>query len=406
MPYRTSRSSRESIVRRVAVLGLCLAGVGTAEAAAPGPAEVVRHILSAEGGQVATSVVELEGGDLILAGYEYDAVDGDWDALALRVSADGKQAWRRASDREGNDYAWVVRSLGPDRFVIVGTRPTDDGDAAGYMQCIDGSGKEIWMRTYGGAKDEVLWAADRAPDGGFFLVGQTDSEGAGGLDFYVVRTDREGREQWARAFGGPDTDRALGVAATADGGALVVGFHGVYPDSMDILFLSVDGDGNERWRRSIAGHGFDVAHNVVRAGDEEFVVTGYSGSFGPGDQDGLLMGVTAEGRLRWMNTYGDSAEDRVLHSAAMPGGGFASVGYSRRQGERDWDMIVRRIDRDGTLLWIHREGGPFPDMGKDIIVARDGSVIAVGGTRSEHPPDDDIIILRFRESGPAAPASR
>ena len=397
MPLHSLRPSHAPSRGWLLALALSLTTAGTARGEDSAPGEVLRSIISTERGEVATSVVELPDGDFLLAGYEYDTVDGEWDALVLRVTPDGKQIWRRSSDRAGSDYAWVVRPLDDDRFVVVGTRTTDEGDAAGTMQCIDGDGKEIWARNYGGAKSEIFWSADQAPDGGFFLAGQTDSEGAGGLDFYLVRTDREGREQWSRTFGGPETDRALGVVATTDGGALVVGFHGVYPDSMDTLLLRVDGAGNELWRRSLTGDGFDVAHRVLRTDAGDFIVTGYSASFGPGDQEGLLMGVTAEGRVRWIRFYGDSDDDRVLHSTPLPDRGLASVGYSRHQGGPDWDLVVRRVDKHGILLWEHREGGPFPDMGKDIIVARDGSLIVVGGTRSEHPPHDDIIMLRIRE---------
>lgn len=390
-----ARMSRRCLL----TVSLCLAVIGTTQGQELKVREILRSVLGNERGEVATSVLELEDGGFLIAGYEYDDWDSEWDALILRVSPDGRQVWRRSSDRSGNDYAWVVRETKENRFVVVGTRTTAEGDTAGYMECIDDDGNEIWLRTYGGAKSEVLWAAERATDGGFFLAGQTDSEGAGGLDFYVVRTDAEGRELWSRAFGGPATDRAFGIDLSPDGGALVAGFQGENRETMNILLLRIDAKGRELWRRTLGGDRFDVAHDVQRVADGGFVIAGYTNSFGPGDQDGFLMRLTAHGRMLWMKTYGNADDDRVLHAAPMADGGFALIGYSRLGTGENWDMVVRRVDRHGDLVWSHRAGGALPDMGKDVIVTRDGSVVVVGGTRSENPPYDDILLLRLSENG-------
>jgi hypothetical protein len=373
-------------------VSLCLAFVGTAASQVPEGTEVLRSVLGTEQGEVATSVIELEDGGLLVAGYEYDSWDSEWDALTLRVGPDGQQVWRRSSDRAGHDYAWVVRGKEDDRFVVVGTRPTDEDDANGYMECIDGEGQRLWLRSYGGSGNEVLWAAEQTEDGGFVLAGQTDSQGAGGLDFYVVRTDSEGHELWSRAFGDPATDRAFGVDLSPDGGALVAGFQGENPQTMSMLLLRVDSEGRELWRRTLGGDRFDVAHDVLRLADGGFAVSGYSGSFGPGDQDGFLMRLSPEGRMLWLSTYGDAVDDRVLHTAQMPDGGFALIGYSKHDEGDIWDMVVRRVDRRGDLLWAHRS---FGAVGKDVIAGRDGSIIAVGGVRSSPTAYEDILILRF-----------
>jgi hypothetical protein len=354
---------------------------------------VLRSILGTDGGEVATSVIELDGGGYLLAGYDYDGSDfiGEWDALVMRISPDGNQVWRRSSDRSGSEYAWAVREAGDDQYVVVGTIEIDRGETDGFMQRIDADGNELWFRTYGGDREEIFWTAEPTPDGGFMLVGQTSSEGAGGLDFYVVRTDSEGRELWANAYGTEATDRAFGLGLSPDGGALIAGFTGANSSRMNFLFLRVDEDGNELWRRTIAGDRFDVAHDVLRLPDGGFMISGYSSSFSSGDHDGFLMRLSPEGRMLWMRTYGDEADDRILHVAQLDDGGFAMIGYS------DWDLVVWRTDAQGELMWSYTDEGNQIDVGKDIIVAADGSIVAVGGNRSENPPLDDVILLILDE---------
>ena len=297
---------------------------------------LLRSIFGTEQGEVATSVIEMEDGGFLVAGYDYDKSESisEWDALVMRISPDGHQVWRRSTDQSGSEYAWVVRKAQEDRFVIVGTRESEDGDTDGYMESIDADGNEIWLRTYGGAGDEILWAAEQTPDGGFLLVGQTDSEGAGRLDFYIVRTDIDGRELWSGAYGTPVTDRAFGISLDPEGGALIAGFTGDNSIAMNFFFLRINKDGRELWRRTIAGDRFDVAHDVLRLADNGFVISGYTSSYGPGDHDGFLMRLSAEGRILWMKTYGDTGDDRILHVAQLDDGGFALIGYS------NWDVVV------------------------------------------------------------------
>lgn len=354
---------------------------------------VLRSILGTDQGEVATSVIELEGGGFLVAGYDYDNSDSvsEWDALVMRISPDGHQVWRRSTDRSGSEYAWVVRKAKDDQFVVVGTRESDNGNTDGYMQKIDADGNEIWLRTYGGEKNEILWAAEPTPDGGFILAGQTDSEGAGRLDFYIVRTDSNGLVLWSKAFGTSVTDRAFGIGLSPDGGALIAGFTGNNHSAMNFFFLRINKDGNEIWRRTIAGDRFDVAHDVLSLEDNGFVISGYTSSFSPGDHDGFLMRLSADGRMLWMKTYGDGGDDRILHVAQLDDGGFALIGYS------NWDMVIWRVDSNGNLLWSHRDGGDSDDVGKDIIIARNGSIVAVGGNRSDNPPFDDIILLSLTE---------
>ncbi|MDX1379278.1 MAG: PQQ-binding-like beta-propeller repeat protein, partial [Anaerolineales bacterium] len=258
----------------------------------------------------------------------------------------------------------------------------------GYMQGFDADGNALWIQTYGGDMEEILWAAEQTADGGFLLAGESDSEGAGGLDFYIVRTDANGNEIWSNSYGTSVTDRAFGIGITPDGGALISGFTGENHDTMNFFFVRINEDGRELWRRTITGDRFDVAHDVLILNDGGFVISGYTSSFSPGDRDGFFMRLDSRGRMLWVKTYDSgSGDDRVLHVAQTHDGGFAMIGFT------NGNLVVWRVDANGELMWSHSDGGMNTDVGKDIIVARDGSIVVVGGNRSENPPHDDIILL-------------
>ena len=365
--------------------------------AAPAPTRSVtlRSLLGdPDEGEVANSVIGLDDGGFLVAGYDYvDANDdGAWDALVMRVGPDGDTVWRHSSDREASEYAWVVREAGEGRFLVAGAWESDAGDHDAYTQLFDADGNDVGITTYGGSGDEIVWGAEPTDDGGFFLVGESDSEGAGGLDCYVVRTDADGRELWSRTYGTVDIDRAFGIGVTPDGGALIAGFTGPDTATMNFFFVRIDAEGRERWRRTIAGDRFDVAHDVLRLVDGGYVISGYTSSYGPSQHDGFLMQLTESGRMLWMKTYDlEGGDDRILHVAQTTDGGFAAIGFT------DGDTVVWRMDPAGDLLWTLTDGGSSFDVGKDIIVTGDGSIVAVGGNRSDHPPRDDVLLLVIDE---------
>jgi hypothetical protein len=60
-------------------------------------------------------------------------------------------------------------------------------------------------------------------DGGYALAGLTYSFGAGGLDFWLVKTDASGTMMWNKTYGGTNWDMAFALVQTSDGGYAIAG---------------------------------------------------------------------------------------------------------------------------------------------------------------------------------------
>ena len=59
-----------------------------------------------------------------------------------------------------------------------------------------------WQSTFGGSNDDVARDVLQTNDGGFVLVGYTQSFGAGNADVFLVKTDAQGNEQWSQTYKG------------------------------------------------------------------------------------------------------------------------------------------------------------------------------------------------------------
>ena len=88
---------------------------------------------------------------------------------------------------------------------------------------IDGKGKTIWHKIYGFKYYEYGDAVATTRDGGFMLVGGTNTLGKGNRSAYLLALDKRGELIWSHVYGGERKDVAHGVARMSDGSIIVVG---------------------------------------------------------------------------------------------------------------------------------------------------------------------------------------
>jgi hypothetical protein len=110
----------------------------------------------------------------------------------------------------------------------------------------DSLGDTLWTRTYGGSGSDYASSVRQTADGGYVLAGITNSFGAGGVDFYLVKTDSLGDALWTRTCGGDNHDIAYSVWQTTDGGYIVAGWTMSFGASNhpDVMVARFDSMGN------------------------------------------------------------------------------------------------------------------------------------------------------------------
>ena len=151
-----------------------------------------------------------------------------------------------------------------------------------------------WDRTYGGSDNDILKSATKTGDGGYAMVGETYSFGAGNADFWLVKTDSAGNMEWDRAYGGTDWDCAYSVIQTVGGGYAVAG--GAYSfgaGETDFWLVKTDGNGNVELNQTYGGTEWDCAWSVIQTSDGGYAIAGHTGSFGAGSTDFWLIKTVA-----------------------------------------------------------------------------------------------------------------
>jgi uncharacterized delta-60 repeat protein len=191
---------------------------------------------TANGNDVAYSIHQTEDGGYIVAG-ESRVTGNNADMIIAKLTSAGE----------------LSTSFGVDN--------NNDGAVDGYI-------------TFGGSLDETAKYVEETSDGGFILVGNSNSYGSGQSDIYIVKTDASGGKVWDTFIGGTRNDSANCVKQTADGGYIVVG--NSYSTNSDVLVIKLlpNSQGDVEWQYTFGNDYDDVGNYISQTSDGGYILTG------------------------------------------------------------------------------------------------------------------------------------
>ena len=163
------------------------------------------------------------------------------------------------------------------------------GSADVYLIKTDSIGNVMWTKTYGGSSSDYGYSVKQTVDGGFIIAGYTNSFGAGLFDLYVIKTDMNGNVIWSKTYGGASSDYGHSVIQTLDSGYVITGYTLSFGMATQVYFVKLDSDGNLLWSMTYGGSGNDFGWSVEQTTDSGFVITGNTDSFGRGNRDVYLI---------------------------------------------------------------------------------------------------------------------
>ena len=108
---------------------------------------------------------------------------------AIIDTSDSSYAFRAFLQTEDGGYA-LVGSLGVSLRFTLGSQISRGSDFC--LVKINSEGDLQWTKTYGGVYDDDAYSVVQTDDGGYVLVGNTQSFGAGETDAFMVKADASG----------------------------------------------------------------------------------------------------------------------------------------------------------------------------------------------------------------------
>jgi hypothetical protein len=379
-------------------LALLLVGLGVGKSVAQAPNDWWEWFktFGGSGNDEGWSVQQTSDGGFILLGRKESFGAGGFDVWLIKTDANGNEQWEKTFGGRYSEWSSSVRQTSDGGFIIVGdTWSFGAGDV--WLIKTDANGNEQWEKTFGGRYPDRGRSVRQTSDGGFIIVGETTSFGAGWADVWLIKTDADGNKLWDRTFGGSDWDEGWSVQQTSDGGFIIVGETTSFGAGWaDVWLIKTDADGNKLWDRTFGGSDWDWGYSVQQTSDGGFIIVGETTSFGAGWADVWLIKTDADGNKLWDRTFGGSSYDYGYSVQQTSDGGFILVGDTRSFGAGWSDVWLIKTDAKGNKQWDRTFGGSSWDWGYSVQQTSDGGFIVVGATTSFGAGDYDVLLIKSR----------
>jgi len=263
--------------------------------------------------------------------------------------------------------------------------------------------QNLFAKTYGEANNDEAYSITRVSDGGYVMAGTTYDPWGENSDFLAVKIDPSGNLSWVKAFGGANRDEAYFVTSTSDGGSAIVGRAWTLSDTnVSIAFIKLDSSGNWTLAKRFGGARGDVAKSVVQTSNGGYAVAGYTNSFGAGGNDLLVLKLNPDGSLAWARTFGGTSDDYAYSIIQTTDGGYAVAGFTYSFGAGNDDFLVLKLNPDGSLAWARTFGGMSYDWPYSITQTTDGGYAVAGVTLSFGAGSYDFLLLKLNPDGSLA----
>lgn len=404
-------------------------------------------------------LISAGGGDIFVAKYDR------FGSLLWATQAGGTasdSAVGIAVDMFGNSYVTgffgsgigkATATFGPgesNQTVLTGTSPFG-GDT--FIAKYDSSGSLLWTTQAGGTGITMGEAIAVDGQGNSYVTGyfgwgngvSTATFGSGEInqtvltsvtnsfDIFVAKYDTKGALVWAKRTGGPDFDRAFGIAVDEAGSSYVTGMFGLFSvgastahfgpgeanettltsaGSSDIFVGKYGNSGELVWVTRAGGAGTDWGEAIAVYGVDNTYVSGSfqdTATFGPGEAgqavqfssggaDAFVAKYDNEGSLRWVTRAGGPSDDWSSGIAVDEAGNGYVTGFFGEfgtaiatatfgEGEANQtvltsagshDISVAKFDSSGALVWATRAGGEGSDRGLGIAADAAGKSYVTG----------------------------
>lgn len=267
--------------------------------------------------ECAYGVVEASDGGFVIA-----SVNGlDHNFCLLKIDASGNKQWIQKYSGDGDDYTISVVKTLDGGYALTGyTNSFGAGDYDFWLVKTDINGNMEWNQTYGGPNSDKAYCVIQTSDEGYAIAGHTKTSIYKGHDFWIVKTDSNGKMEWNHTYGRKDDELAYSILEDSEGGYVVAG---------SSWLIKLDNQGNLEWEQK---HASSNARCVVKASDEGYAVFG----------GGLLIKTDEQGNQLWNQSYTGNGMHGYSNSfVTASDGGYALVIGSQ----------ITKIDLQGNTQW-------------------------------------------------------
>ncbi len=302
-------------------------------------------------GEVANAVVEMDD-CFMVAGMTNSFGNRVQSIYLSKISKTGDFIWQKAYYSDEDDYysAMDMVRIGKNNLLLAGTEEHVkffSSQVDFYLTSINTDGQRNGIKRYGGEDPERANSIISTTDG-YVIAGLTDTWGHGREDAYVVKIDKDGNRLWHNAYGFKGDETANQIIETKDGGYILVGSSDSdYRNQKGVYVVKLRSDGMRQWQSLYGSRENDEGFGIAEAADG-YVVAGYTKGTDNYDSDVYLIKIDKNGNIMWERKYGSSKDDRA-NAIIKVNGGYAITGYSTSIENYSKEVYLLRVDENGRI---------------------------------------------------------
>jgi len=267
-------------------------------------------------------------------GYIYltgEVGEDNKDVFVAKIDENGNISWIKKWGGSSSDMAYGI-DVYDNKIYICGT--TFGFGAISkriFILKYDTDGNLLWVKTWGGNKDEEaydIYVAD-----GIYITGYTTTYSVGGKDVILMKFDMDGNLVFFKTWGGSEDD--FGNSIDISDGIYISGYTSSYFPNSFVIKYNMDGEliFDRRW-----GEENDSSFSVKVYGDSF-----YSGGISKGD---LSLVKYKNENFAWLKIWGGKKED-CLKAIDIENERIYIAGYTESYGEGGKDVLILKCNLEG-----------------------------------------------------------
>ena len=343
------------------------------------------------GGGTENACIKTEGGYILAGSAQHENLDTNLIYIA-KLDEHFDTLWTRQYFK---DTTWVIArgicNTSDGGFMLVGeTKLTNDsiwGSHYTYalMLKLDANGNYQWFKSFGtDTENDNFYKVVQTTDGGYLVGGATMSwqENLNWVDkgdWYIVKTDSEGNEEWSRRYGHAyyDDDRVTEILKTRDTSYYITGSWTYGRNSTgstkykEAYIVKLDKDFNEVYQLKYDDQAYLQSHPMpaIESSDSNIVILGFKRIDHTYKPRTTIHKITPDGDILWQRQYVADSDTMTTNSIAYSikecsdkgfvFGGYASAG-SLSPSQQMWLVKTDSLGCDGT--------GDFADDCTGVVI--------------------------------------
>ncbi|HDR72536.1 MAG TPA: hypothetical protein ENN85_01245 [Methanoculleus sp.] len=313
-------------------------------------------------------------------------------------------------DEETNESAYSIIQAENASLIFAGdTDAQGAGLADAWLVLLDADdGALLSDAAYGTLLNDTAFDVIQSDDGSIVFAGSTALPLEGDLyhtDAWVVGINATGDEVLNRTFGGPEVNAsAYTIIQTGDGGYLFVGsIEGYESENTDAWMVKINATGEEEWNSRFGGERNDTAFSVIEDEEGNFLLAGSTESFEAEEADGWVVKTNSTGMELWNATFGGAGNDTgwdIFQENAQNFSFVVTTTFFTGENRTDTDAWYLRFNATGAPLLEATYGGPDVNAtARSAADTPDGGLLVAGSIEDYGSGNVDAWLIKLDPSG-------